>query len=709
MKNQKQKQNDFSTTSKVKFGILTKLLLGTIIPLIIVLIIIGSQLNSRMSNTVKTLDTNYLTAESMRASQQITAYFQRFVGIANLASQMDEIIRFSGRQPNLAGTEERNKLLTTLKKIQSADDTIAFTWLYNINSKDFLQSDGTYKNSTTFDATSRIWYNPVINSEKTIVTGGYEDIVSGKLIVTVATPVYINGKMTGIFGVDVLLEHLTSELAKITIGDTGYVTVFDTDNNVIFHPNADLIMKNVSDIAYSDNVKEAILGNQSVEGLQYTRDGETYNGSTIYLSDFDYLVLGILPHAEYQAYIADTTKAVVLWFAIGILILAVIIIIFSLNITRSVKKLSVTAGKIADGDLDVSTDISSHDEIGQLSQEINAITGRLKEYILYIDEITAVLGEIGKGNFVFTLQQDYKGEFAKVKTALLEVRDTISRTLKSVVVAADQVLSGAEQVATGAQSQAQGATEQASGVQELAATLQDVSQQIDNNTAVIQENGKDVEQVAEEVHEGEEKMSAMLEAMDSISENSQKIENIIKNIEDIAFQTNILALNAAVEAARAGQAGKGFAVVADEVRNLAAKTAEASKTTAELIQQALSAVGHGKTMADETALSFRQISEAVKRIAEKSQSITLNSQKQDEAIRQTALGVDQISSVVQTNSATAEQSAAASEELSGQAQELKNLVAKFQLPDCAAPVSQDTLSFEQMSYPQPSVLYDSKY
>ena len=150
-------------------------------------------------------------------------------------------------------------------------------------------------------------------------------------------------------------------------------------------------------------------------------------------------------------------------------------------------------------------------------------------------------------------------------------------------------------------------------------------------------------------------------------------------------------------------------MVADEVRNLAAKTAEASKTTAELIQQALGAVGHGKTMADETALSFRQISEAVKRIAEKSQSITLNSQKQDEAIRQTALGVDQISSGVHTNSATAEQSAAASEELSGQAQELKNLVAKFQLPDCAAPVSQDTLSFEQMSYPQPSVLYDSKY
>ena len=179
------------------------------------------------------------------------------------------------------------------------------------------------------------------------------------------------------------------------------------------------------------------------------------------------------------------------------------------------------------------------------------------------------------------------------------------------MVAADEVASGADQVSMGAQSQAQGATEQASSVQELAATLDDISQQIDENTETILRTGQKIEFVSGAVAEGEERMQTMLKAMDDISENSMKVEKIIKSIEDIAFQTNILALNAAVEAARAGEAGKGFAVVADEVRNLAGKTAEASKTTAELIEKALEAVENGKVIADKTAESFEQVYEKV--------------------------------------------------------------------------------------------------
>ena len=187
--------------------------------------------------------------------------------------------------------------------------------------------------------------------------------------------------------------------------------------------------------------------------------------------------------------------------------------------------------------------------------------------------------------------------------------------------------------------------------------------------------------MTEEASEGEEKMKAMLGAMEDISNNSKEVEKIIKEIEDIAFQTNILALNAAVEAARAGDAGKGFAVVADEVRTLAGKTAAASQTTAELIQKALDAVEHGKALADETSASFDKVYTTVGRVADHSKLIAENSAKQDTAIRQTAQGVDQISSVVQTNSATSEESAAASEELSSQAQMLKDLVGKFRLPE----------------------------
>lgn len=385
--------------------------------------------------------------------------------------------------------------------------------------------------------------------------------------------------------------------------------------------------------------------------------------------------------AEGDSLYSQTTK-VMIGVIIAVIIAAVLISIYIVrSIIKPVSEIDYVAQKIADGQLNESIAYESRDELGVLAKNFNKTVMRLREYVNYIDEISSVLDEIGNGNLVFELTYDYAGEFAKVKTALMQISDSLNDAMGEINHASDQVSSGADQVSSSSQALSQGAAEQASSVEELAATINEISNQVKENASNAQSASDKMDTLGQEIQYSNEQMQSMTTAMNEISSTSGEIGKIIKTIEDIAFQTNILALNAAVEAARAGAAGKGFAVVADEVRNLASKSAEAASNTTALIENSLKAVEDGNRIAGETAGSLAKVVDEAHSVIDVVNKISQASQNQAESLGQVTVGIDQISSVVQTNSATAEESAAASEELSGQAQMLKDQVRRFRLRD----------------------------
>ena len=357
-------------------------------------------------------------------------------------------------------------------------------------------------------------------------------------------------------------------------------------------------------------------------------------------------------------------------------------VFFSFVIIRLIKtpisEMERAAIRMAQGDLDVEISYTSKDELGVLAAQVGKLIRKLQ---VIIDDENKFLAKMAEGDFTVdsACEEEYTGGFYPLLVSFRGIAEKLNDTMLQISQSSSQVASGANQVANGSQALAQGAAEQASSVQELAATINEISSRVNQNADNAQRASKAADGVSVKMNVSKEKMQQMTLAMGDISNCSSEIGKIMKIIGDIAFQTNILALNAAVEAARAGSAGKGFAVVADEVRNLANKSTEASENISALIENTLKAVENGTQIADDTAQSLIQAVNDMNKMTGIIEQISEASSDQADSISQIIMGIDQISSVVQANSATAEESAAASEELSGQSQLMKGLVERFKL------------------------------
>lgn len=340
-------------------------------------------------------------------------------------------------------------------------------------------------------------------------------------------------------------------------------------------------------------------------------------------------------------------------------------------------KIKDEMGEIAEGNL--SSDFDIEPDTSEIGLLVNSIYNTKSELKKYIKDIAQKLSRIADGDMNQTITLEYLGEFLPIRKSLISILDALNDTLSQINDSANEVAASSSNVASTSQAVSQGSTQQAAATEELSASADAVYTKLEyivENTNIAKACSLEAR---DKLIQGTEQMSQLSESLNVISGSSTQISGIIKTIEDIAFQTNILALNAAVEAARAGEAGKGFAVVADEVRNLAAKSSQAAKDTTKLIENTLSLVEKGVLLAVNTMETFHEVGNGAETSTGLVEEIATASVEQQETLKQFTASIHQISNVVQANVATAEESSAASLELSGQAENLKHAVGHFRL------------------------------
>lgn len=609
-----------------------------------------------------------MESESQEKTEKIDALLMRIEQSVNTLAdyalaQLDDVGSF---QTNKSYVEDYTAKLSQIS-LNAANNTEGALTAYLRYNPDFTEPDsGVFwsRNSTSesFEAliptdfsmydpadTAHVgWYYIPVKNGKPTWMDPYLNENIGVEMVSYVIPLSKNGVSVGIVGMDIDFSVIKNIVNEVKLYNSGYACLVGSDGAALYSPE----------------------GTGNTKGIWKEQEGLLRNGMTLVLR---------APNKEINAQANLLMGVIILVSLGGVAVTLVVSIILVNGIVKPLLDLNSTAEQIAEGKLDVVINCKSNDEVGMLAVNFGKMVSRLKRYLDYIEETSSLLYRMSQGDLTVEVEQDFTGEFLKIKEAMNCILERLNCDLSRIQSSSEQVAEEAQQVANGAQMVSNGAEEQAQAVDQLNVLTQELVEKAEANTQGAIQVQELAQMAGKSLELNDIQMVEMVDAMESIAESNREVISMVHTIDELARQTNILALNASIEAARAGESGKGFAVVAENVKELATMSTESAGKIANVVETAADSINKGVELAGATRSSIGESAQGANMVVGIVGKIVNDSKEQTEVASQVMQSAEKISAVVQETSAAAQEEVASSEALNHQSQIMKGLVAKFQL------------------------------